>query len=296
MSTYLAAYTLWHNIKCLKYPYLESFRSAEPIVDKFVIVVAGPHEDDTLQEAFNLGNEYPDKVIVVHGPDQVVCDAKCEVYWLPEIAWPKKPYDHNRLSFLVNEGMNFCSDGTDDGKLWCFQLQADEILDENDYYHLLQLPSLPNNFDAASWRFRHYCGDFRHIDKFMYAAADYEDVKFENYPRRIVRACRYASDWVNVGDAVQMQGTGDVYESPVIVHHMGQISVGRAREAAKGKYDFQTQLYVGSAFAEADPRVVSAYKSGEGLDFFNIGTDIREFGGPWPKWVKEYAKSLGVEL
>jgi hypothetical protein len=251
-------------------------------VDRFVWVVAGPHEDDTEPCVLELARQHKDKVVIVGNRmlAQSAGDLGITSYHLDTVVWPS---NSDGLSILVNEGFWAAFSG------WVFQLQADEILNENDYDEFLKLPTLADNFKAASWRFRHYCGDFRHIHPFMYAAADFPDFK----PQRIVRCCRYDSDWVNAGDAAQCLGTGDVYESSIVVHHCGKVHVGRAMEAAKKEFDFQTQLYTG--VFDPDPRIVKAYKGG-GIDYFTIGENIKEFSGPWPLWVKDYAKELGEEL
>jgi hypothetical protein len=288
MTTNLSAVTLLHNVDAIKYPWKQCIESAYPVVDRHVLVVAPPNEDDTEDQVLALATMFPEQIVVVTGSKNLwkqLIGNGVGAYYFEDAVWPT---NHNGLSGLVNVGFTMACERPDE---WVFQLQADEILDEADYPELLRLPLLPEKFKAASWRFRHYCGDFHHIHPFMYAAADFP----AQPPQRIVRAVRYDSDWVNVGDAVQCQGTGEIYESSVIVHHCGKVHVGRSKEAAKKEYDFQTQLYVGHAFSEADPRVVKAYQ-GNGINYFDIGTDVREFAGPWPKWVKDYARELGEEL
>jgi hypothetical protein len=168
-------------------------------------------------------------------------------------------------------------------------VQADEIFDEADYPELLSLRNLPDNYMAASFGFRHFCGDFRHVFPFVY--------------ERVVRAYRADSDFLFAGDAVQASGHGNVYSANVTVNHVGKVHVGREEAAAFKEYFFQKQLYANGKCwdGDVDPKVRAAYEKGE-LNFFEVfgdtvkRGDVKEYAGPYCKYVKEWAHELGVEL
>lgn len=286
MKTGLTFVQLVHNIKKIRYPWPMSFYSALPIAEKFVFVVAGPHDDNTENDVFCLAEEYPDTIAVIHGSSEK--DAiehriigHFQTHYFPDIVWPSHK---EGLAELVQEGFQMAETEV------VIQLQADEILDEADYTKYLAMPQAPDNIMAWRFGFRHLCHDFHHIFPFMYGAIDW------GHPG-VVRACRSWSDWVNTDDAVQMQGTGDVADLGNIVWHCGKIDVGREASASFKEMKFQ-ELYPPPF---PDPLVVKAYREG-GLSYEDIFAKayrdgiVREYNGPWPEQVRAYARFLGVEL
>ena len=170
------------------------------------------------------------------------------------------------------------------------QLQADEILDEADYDKYLSMPQAPE--DVMAWRFgfRHLCHDFHHIFPFMYGAVDWEQPG-------VIRACRSWSNFVNIGDAVAMEGDGVVDDLGNTIWHCGKVDAGREKAAAFKEADFQS-LYPPPF---PDPLVTKAFKEGR-LSYEEIFAkayqegQVRDYDGPYPEQVRAYARYLGVEL
>ena len=102
---------------------------------------------------------------------------------------------------------------------------------------------------------------------------------------------------------MQASGTGDVYSANVTVNHVGKVHVGREEAAAFKEFMFQEGLYAHGKCWEGDVdfHIKDAYKEGK-LDFFKVFEatvnrgDVKEYGGPWCKYVREWAHELGVEL
>ena len=273
MTTNLTAIAFGHNLEKVKYPWRKTIMSVLPVVDEFILVLAGPHDDDTEQAVWDF--QYSLK----EDGTGLILNNIGEKLRVVKDKWPNS---HTGLSNLANLAVEYAS------TKWVFQSQLDELFDEADYDELLRLPQLPSNYMAASFGFRHFCGDFQHTFPFIY--------------QRVVRAFRTDSDFLFVGDASEAAGHGDVYSSSVTVNHVGKVHVGREEAAAFKEYMFQDQLYAhGKAFGDVDPLVLEAFVAGK-LDFFKVfgetvkRGDVKEYNGPYCKYVREWAHELGVEL
>lgn len=290
----ISAVMILHNGDRIKYPWREAIASIKPAVDELIVVLAGPHEDNTADQLVGLALD-SDHIKIVYGPHDKDSMPKWKdlndlAYYREEAVWPA---DHTGLSTLVNIGVEHVSSP------WAMQVQADEIIDAVESgSEIAKIASLPPEVKAATFGFRHYCGDLKHIFPFVYGAVDFDDMEIPGYTRRVSRAIRVQSSWRFVGDAVQASGNGLVYNSKVLVHHVGKVHTGREEAAAFKEFMFQTQLYVGHAFAEPDPLVVEAYNK-QAADFFHIfqtsADRIRPWAGKWPFWIHFWNKSLGLE-
>lgn len=261
MKTDLTAIAFGHNLEAVKYPWRQTILSVLPVVDEFVLVLAKPNDDRTEQRVYEFVEQMPQvNVQFSHWPDS-----------------------HTGLGALANLAVEYAS------TKWVAQAQLDEIFDEADYDELLRLPKLSDNYMAASFGFRHYVGDFLHTFPFVY--------------ERVVRAFRTDSDYHFVGDAVQAEGHGDVYAANITVNHVGKVHTGREAQAAFKEFMFQEKLYAhGKCWeGDVDTHIRAAYEEGK-LDFFKVFEatvargDVKEYSGPWCRYVREWAHELGVEL
>jgi len=274
MTTDISAVMMLHNADKIRYPWRYGILSAVPVMDKIVVVVAAPDDDFTwgavhyFREAFGLRS----KLQIVNG------------------VWPTS---HAGLGNLITQGTAYCNTE------WVYQLQGDEILDEADYPKWELFKALPDNVVGVDFGFRHYWGDFKHIGAFIYGAVDFDDKPLnQGYVRRVTRAFRTISDGRFIGDAAQAVVTGDRVDLGIVVHHVGKVHAGREREALVKEVDFQNTLYAhGKCWdGDIDARLrIMENTTGE-CDYFNLGDNIVEYSGYYPRYVREWAKELGQEL
>lgn len=270
---------LVHNIEKIKYPWPMSLESALPIADKIIVVCAGPHEDKTERwvNAFAKANGEKVSVIAENPRFFGTCPADYEFAYYTKLAWPKTK---DGLARLVQLGFDLSNTDI------VMQLQADEILDEEDYPKYLSM----KDSSAAAWRFgfRHFCHDFGHIQRFMYGAVDWGDAG-------VVRACRFDSDYVNTDDAVQMVGNGPVEDLGNVIWHCGKIDVGREEAASFKEMDFQA-LYPPPF---PDPKMVAAFGA-RWLSYEDIFADaykhgnVKYYDGRLPRYVQAYKTWLNT--
>ncbi len=93
----------------MNYPFLESLRSALPLVDEFVLGL-GDSSDDTEARLAELALEFPGKLKVFHSPWET-----------------KNQSGGSQLKIQTDKALAQCT-----GE-WCLYLQADEVLHEADY-------------------------------------------------------------------------------------------------------------------------------------------------------------------
>ncbi len=96
----------------MNYPFLESLRSALPLVDEFVLGL-GDSSDDTDARLSELAKEFPGKLKVFHSP------------------WETKSQSGgSQLKVQTDKALARCTGD------WCLYLQADEVLHEDDYANI----------------------------------------------------------------------------------------------------------------------------------------------------------------
>src|SRR3989304_4066417 len=121
---------LVHNVEKIKYPFPMSFYSVLPIADKFIFVVAGPHDDDTEGDVHRLASKHPEIVAVVHGSEHwgPCNDDEYTRDYFSDCVWPDKK---DGLAELVQLGFDVAESEI------VIQLPAEEIADEGDYRRCL---------------------------------------------------------------------------------------------------------------------------------------------------------------
>ncbi len=96
----------------MNYPFLQSLRSALPLVDEFVLGL-GDSVDDTEAKLETLSLEFPGKLKVFH------------------TSWETKHQSGgSQLKHQTDKALARCEGD------WCMYLQADEVLHENDYANI----------------------------------------------------------------------------------------------------------------------------------------------------------------
>ncbi|MCA9190871.1 MAG: glycosyltransferase family 2 protein [Planctomycetales bacterium] len=140
----VTGFTIVRNAVRYDYPVVESIRSILPIVDRFVVAV-GDGTDGTRE--------------LVVGLD----DPKIEII---DTVWDSSVRQGGQvLAQQTNLALSQC------GGDWCFYLQADEVIHENDLDRIraCMLKHLPNNsVEGLSFRYHHFRADYTIRDPLPY--------------------------------------------------------------------------------------------------------------------------------
>jgi len=117
----VAGFTIIRNAVKFDYPVIEAVKSVLPLCDKFFIGL-GKSEDDT------------EKLLKTHLPDD-------KIVYLPSV-WN----DHLRTGGLVlSEETNKVFDKIPNEFDWCFYIQSDECIHEDDYDNIIN--AMKKNLD-----------------------------------------------------------------------------------------------------------------------------------------------------
>lgn len=132
----VSGFTILRNGVRFAYPFEESIRSLLPLVDEMIVAV-GKSDDDTLERV------------------QAIDDPKMQVV---ETVWDMDRREGGRLlSDQTNLAMERCTGD------WCFYLQADEVLHEDDYGRIrgAMKRHLNRRRTLGLWfRYLHFMGDY----------------------------------------------------------------------------------------------------------------------------------------
>jgi glycosyltransferase involved in cell wall biosynthesis len=197
----LGIYTFAHNLVEYDYPFLESLRSALPIADQ-IVVAECESTDNTLELLKQFQEENKDKVKIVYQP------------------WVKH---FTELSKLGNYASTFLE--TD----WKWELQADEVLHENQYINIetwLGMIQKHNmNVSALTTKYTHFVASYFATFPFCYS--------------EINRIHKRGSNWKLVGDACQLDGGNpkEILSTDIMVYHYGKVHNGYS--GFKKEIDFQ---------------------------------------------------------
>lgn len=219
----VSGFTLVRNGVQFEYPFLESMRSLLPLVDELVINV-GVGEDETLKKVQKFAEE--------EGAGKVK---------FFESVWPLNDPEKKKSGLILAEQTNLALEAC--AHDWCFYLQADEVLHEDDYGHiresLTQAQANPK-IEAVVLRYRHFYSSYNVIQQTRSAY------------RREMRIVRRSSGARSVGDAQSFRKpSGEKLKallSKAHVYHYGWV---RTPDAMKEKTRFMDELYHGESQAQA---------------------------------------------
>lgn len=140
----VSAFTIVRDAVRLDYPAVESIRSILPLVDEYVVLV-GDSCDNTLE-----------LIRGINSPKLVVKES----VWDPEL---------RRGGAVLAQQTNLALDHCQGD--WCFYLQADEVIHENDWDRIrssmqrgLKRPSV----EGLSFRYHHFMGDYNLTSLLIY--------------------------------------------------------------------------------------------------------------------------------
>ena len=212
----ISGFSLVRNGMKFDYPFLESWRSLLPVVDELVLNI-GMSDDDTLAVARKFAAEEG--------------NGKVRIF---ESEWPLHIPEKKKSGLILSEQTNLALDQCRFD--WCFYLQADEVIHEDDYSLIRSSIEAAHEqkLDAVVFEYAHFYGSFNVIQK---TRSSY---------RREMRIIRKSSGARSVGDAQSFLKTGnlklDAILSKARIFHYGWV---RTPEAMKVKTEFMDQLYHG---------------------------------------------------
>ncbi len=163
----VAGFTIIRNAEKFDYPVRESILSVLPLVDIFIVSI-GQSEDNTEQIIRSIPS---DKIKIVHS------------------TWDDNLREGGKvLSIETNKAKSHISDDID----WCFYIQSDEVIHEQDYdkiYSSMQKHLNDNKVEGLLFHYHHFFGNY-----------DYVAVSRKWY-RKEIRIIRNRSDIVSYKDA-----------------------------------------------------------------------------------------------
>ncbi len=136
MSVQVSGFTIVRDAQRLDYPAVESIRSLLPLVDEMVVLV-GDSCDDTL----NLIRQIESPKLIIR-----------ESVWDPAMRRGGQVLAHQ-----TNLALDLCQ-----GE-WCFYLQADEVVHENDLDRIsaaMKRHRRRKEIEGLSFRYHHFMGDY----------------------------------------------------------------------------------------------------------------------------------------
>lgn len=193
METRVSGFTIVRNAGLLKYPLAESIQSVLPLCDEFIIN-CGDSTDNTIEICEQLKRQYPMKVKIFFS------------------AWSQRKQKGGfQLKYQTDLAIARCS-----GE-WCFYVQADEVIHENDYHLMtkaIERASAMPEVDGILFQYVHFYGSY-----------DYS-IRGRNWYRREVRLFKNNRGITAFRDAQGFRKDGNrllVIPSDARVFHYGYV-------------------------------------------------------------------------
>ena len=248
----ISGFSLVRNGLQFDYPFLESWRSILPVVDELVLNI-GISDDDSLAVARKFAAEEG--------------NGKVRIF---ESEWPLHIPEKRKSGLILSEQTNLALEQcTHD---WCFYIQADEVIHEDDHPLIRQAvkQAASSGAEAVVFEYAHFYGSFDVIQKTRSAY------------RREMRIIRKSSDARSVGDAQSFLKPGggklDAILTAARIFHYGWV---RTPEAMRVKTEFMDTLYHGTDVAKNNSHV---YKRFWGL---------QQYQGTHPAVMRERIRTKG---
>lgn len=189
----VSGFTIIRNAEKFDYPVKESILSVLPLVDEFVVSI-GQSDDNTEQIIRSIAS---DKLKIVHS------------------IWDDNLREGGKLlSIETNKAKVQISPDAD----WCFYIQSDEVVHENDFdkiYSSMQKNLKNDKVEGLLFRYHHFFGNY-----------DYVAVSRKWY-RHEIRIIRNRSDIVSYKDAQGFRKTNNqklkVIDTGAYIYHYGWV-------------------------------------------------------------------------
>ena len=255
----ISGFSLIRNGLKFDYPFLESWRSLLPLVDELVLNI-GEGEDDTQATALQFARDEG--------------EGKVKIF---TSIWPLNDPEKRKSGLILSEQTNLALERCSHD--WCFYLQADEVLHEDDYpliKNALHEASKNPKIEAIVFAYRHFYGSFNVIQETRSAY------------RREMRMIRKSSQAVSVGDAQSFRKPNNEKLRAVLtqarIFHYGWV---RTPGAMKEKTVFMDQLYHGVQKADgAEPHSGTNYQ-------YKRFWGLKEYQGSHPAVMKKRIQEKG---
>lgn len=189
----ISGYTIVRNSTVLDYPFKESVRSILPLCDEFIIN-CGDSTDNTASLVSELQQEYPEKIRALHS------------------VWTRENQQGGfQLKAQSDAALAQCKGD------WCFYLQADEVVHEDDYPKILKAiqaaEKLPE-VDGILFDYLHFYGNYSN------------QIRGRNWYRREVRLIKNGRNISSFRDAQGFRKNGKrvlALSSGARVFHYGYV-------------------------------------------------------------------------
>ncbi len=255
----ISGFSLVRNGAKFDYPFLEAWRSLLPLVDELVLNV-GESDDDTLLIAEKFAREEG--------------QGKVRIF---ETIWPLNDPEKKKSGLILSEQTNLALEQCSND--WCFYLQADEVLHEDDLPLIrkaVDQAAKNKDLEAVVFQYCHFYGSFNVIQETRSAY------------RREMRLVRKSSGARSFGDAQSFRKPDGsklvALLSSARIFHYGWV---RTPDAMKEKTVFMDQLYHGAQKPGAEePHSGTNY-------LYKRFWGLQEYRGPHPKVMKKRIELKG---
>ena len=252
MKGSLGIYQFIRNGDYFDYPWRESLLSVIPIADQISVVECNSDMDNTYEELIEFRDEF----------------STIEKFKIIRQDWVK---DYRELSSRANYASLFLN--TD----FKWQLQADEVLHENQYDYIRNFLSTVYNqttFTCIKIKYHHFIGNFSTTFPFVYS--------------EIKRIYRTGSGWRLIGDACELAGESEdkVINSEIEVFHYGKVH--SYEKGFKKEISFQN-LYKDIGFPDPKMKIMQETLGKDMCDYLFLFEEsikkgeTKEFKGIHPK-------------
>jgi len=248
----ISGFTMVRNATRFYFPIKESILSILPIVDEFVVALGkGSDDDKTEEEILSLNSP---KIKIIHR------------------VWDEKRFlDGAIFKDETNAALSQCKGD------WCFYLQADEVIHENDLPKIQDYCAKYLNNEKVEgllFKYYHFWGDYNH------------HLPYHGWYRNEIRVIRNNCNIVSFKDAISFRKTDDSKLSvvPIDAHifHYGWV---RPPQSMKSKKKEQDLIHSGKSTA-SNSNVVDS-----GFDYGPLGR-LPLFNKSHPKVMETRIKEL----
>ncbi|RAU81724.1 glycosyltransferase family protein [Pontibacter arcticus] len=249
----ISGFTMSRNGDKLYYPVKESVCSILPLVDEFVVALGDSDEDDKTRELLeSIGSD------------------KIKVY---DRVWSEQSFVEGQIfAEETNFALSKCSGN------WCFYLQADEVIHEQDFGMILSACQIELDnplVDGFLFKYHHFWGDYDHY------------LPFYGWYRNEIRIVRNKVGIYSYKDAQSFRkGNSEklsVKEIDAHVYHYGWVRPPRLMQVKKKEQD---SMHHGIEKIEQEHRLWA-----NEFDFGALG-NIPVFKGTHPKVMHECIQRL----
>ncbi len=249
----ISGFTFVRNADKFYFPIKESILSILPIVDEFVIALGDNDDDDRTEALIQEINSPKIKLI--------------------KRVWSEQYFIDGRIyREETNFALSHCSGD------WCFYLQADEVVHEQDLPIIVESCEkyLNNkNVEGFLFHYNHFWGDYNHY------------LPFHGWYRNEIRLVRNNIGVESIKDAqsFRINGTRPLKVKPIeaYIYHYGWVRPPRVMQSKKKDQD---GVYWGEENAEKEYA-----KRSNNFDYGALGK-VPEFPGAHPDVMKEYMTKL----